>query len=229
MFDWGFYSPKISVPLQRMCTCSYNDLQKFSITDLLSPSQIRTKGRIHVFHERVPGNGVGLHAAVSFWDLQHGRRWKRRRVRGLHRPGQRAVHASQLTVGGHGPTQQGGCGDYLKSPFQEVKDYNWIDISTCKSCVFPVFSSPSEGNKQKVFKQQLCSCNDILNGFIDQSFCVRVDTYWNMKHFPSDHRNLKCYSALINTEFFFPPVIHKIMPKWRFIQGPICYHGILML
>lgn len=76
---------------------------------------------------------MGLHAAVSFRDLQHGRGWKRRRVRGLHRPGQRAVHAPQLTVGGHGPTQQGGRSNDSRSSLEDVKDYCRIDISTCKS------------------------------------------------------------------------------------------------
>ena len=97
----------------------------------LLPPQVWTQGGIHVLHERVPGDGMGLHAAVPLRDFQHGRRRKRRRVRGLHRPRQRAVHAPQLTMGSHGPAQQGKR-ENMTAPLEREINMIFLEVSSGK-------------------------------------------------------------------------------------------------
>lgn len=56
-------------------------------------------------------------------------------------------------------------GDDLRSrPFKKLKIIIELIFQPASRAFFPAFSPPSECNKQK---EQLCSCNDILNGFID--------------------------------------------------------------
>lgn len=104
--------------------------------------QIWTQGGIHVFHERVPGDGVALHAALPLRDLQHGRRGERRRVRGLHRPGQRAVHAAQLTVGGDGAAQQGT--NSTTSCWRDIETFNMVSVSSWTRKQAPTVFYPTD-------------------------------------------------------------------------------------
>ncbi|XP_064255527.1 ras/Rap GTPase-activating protein SynGAP isoform X13 [Passer domesticus] len=73
--------------------------------------QVREQGGVHGVHERVPGAGVGQHAAVPVRDLQPGHADQQHQLRGLHRPGPRAVHAARTALGGHEPAQQGGAAE----------------------------------------------------------------------------------------------------------------------
>lgn len=111
-------------------------------TPLSTRPQVWQQGGVHGLHERIPGAGVDQHAAVPLRDLQPGHPHQQHQLRGLHRPGPRALHPARPPLGGHVPAQQGTWDIWVLSwvliGVLGALVFSWVVIRDLGALVHPV-------------------------------------------------------------------------------------------